>query len=51
MIITGKNFKGNVAKGILSLRAFLTIYRIDLYGLPFADKSRGFVTGQFRAFV
>ena len=28
MIITGKNFKGNVAKGILSLRAFLTIYRI-----------------------
>ena len=45
MIITGKNLKRNVAKGIFSIWAFLSIYRIDLYGLPFADKLRGFVTG------
>jgi len=48
MMITGKNLKRNVAKGIFSLGAFLTIYRIDLYGLPFTDKLRGFLTGQLR---
>jgi hypothetical protein len=51
MMITGKNLKGNVAKGIFSLGAFLTIYRIDLDGLPFTDKLRGLVTGQLRAFI
>jgi hypothetical protein len=45
MIITGKNLKRNVAKGIFTIWAFLTIYRIDLYSLPFADQLRGFVTG------
>ena len=51
MIITRKNFKGNVAKGISSLGAFLAIYGIDLYGFPFANKLRGLVTGQLRALV
>jgi hypothetical protein len=50
-MITGENLKLNLAKGIFSLGAFLTIYRIDLYGLTFTDKLRGFLTGQLRAFV
>jgi hypothetical protein len=51
MLITGENLKRNVAKDIFSLRAFLAIYRIDLYGLPFTEKLCGFVTGQLLVFI
>ena len=50
-MITGKNLKRNLAKGIFSIWAVLTIYRIDLYGVPFTDKLRGFAPGLLRAFI
>jgi hypothetical protein len=50
-MITGKNLERNLAKGIFSIWASHLIDGIDLYGLPFTDKLRSFVTGQLRAFI
>ena len=51
MVVTGKNFKLDAAKGIFPIEAFRAIHRIDLYRLAFTENLCSFVTGHLRALV